>query len=124
MSSKSLLYIITKPPYSSNTGAEALDAILVGSALETEESESQISVLFLHDGVFQIIGGQKVGPEQKQHSKAFAALADFGIENIYVYERSLTSRGIQATELMCDVEVMDMEKISQLIRQNDRVLTF
>lgn len=122
MSANKLLYIIMQAPYSNAAGQEALDAILIGAALE-----QKISVLFLHDGVFQILGGQQVDAREdslKQFTKTYQALADFGVENLYVLSSSLSARGIQTKELIVEPSVLDDSAVSDLISQQYRVFTF
>ena len=49
MSAEKILYVFTQAPYSTSAGIEALDALLIGAAFEQE-----VSVLFIHNGVFQL----------------------------------------------------------------------
>ena len=120
MSSKKLLYIFSRAPYSTAGGQEALDAALIGAAFEQE-----VSVLFLHDGVFMLKEGQNADDSAlKQFTKAFAALEDFGIEQIFTHDMSLAARGLDEGALMIGSKVLDADGIRQLIRQQDRVFTF
>lgn len=117
---KKLLYIFSRAPYSTADGQEGLDALLIGAAFE-----QSVSVLFLHDGVFQLRAEQGSDHgELKIFTKAFRALRDFGIDDCYVHDLSLTARGVEESELMCEVSPLASTQISQLIRQSDRVFTF
>lgn len=117
-----LLYIITQAPYSNAVGQEALDAILVGASFE-----QQVSVLFMHDGVFQIKHQQQsnqTGGVLKQFTKTYRALADFGVEHLYVLESSLQARGLLLDELIVTPDVVNEADVSELLVQQHRVFTF
>lgn len=113
-----LLYIITQSPYGSAAGQEALDAILIAASFEQE-----VSVLFLHDGVFQLKTEQQKGG-LKQFTNAYRALSDFGVEHCYVLCSSLVARGVEVTELTIQPTVIDELAASTLISQQYRVFTF
>jgi len=120
MNARRLLYVFTQAPYSSAAGQEALDAAIVGATFEQE-----ISLLFLHNGVFQLKQGQDAsGSELKQYTKAYAALSDFGIENVYVHDLSLLARGLEYDSLMLEASLVDGEGVRALIKQQHRVFTF
>lgn len=120
MTSRKLLYVITKAPYSSTAGQEALDAALIGASFDAD-----VGLLLLHDGVHQIRLGQGAeGVGLKPVTKAFAALADFEIERVYAHTTSLTARGLSAPELMIEVELLDDLQVRELIQSHDKVFTF
>lgn len=120
MSVKKLLYIFSAAPYSNAKGQEALDAVLIGAAFE-----QTVSVLFLHDGVFQIRANQNTtDSDLKQFTKAYRALNDFGIENVYAHDLALTSRGLNVDQLMVEVDILSTDDIRNLISAQDKVFTF
>ena len=115
-----LLYIFTQAPFSTSAGQEGLDAVLVGAAFEQE-----ISLLFLHDGVYQLKTDQQAQDGGlKQFTKSYAALADFGIEQIYAHDLSLSARGINEQELILITDNIDTEEVRELIARQDKVFTF
>jgi len=59
MSANKILYVITAAPYSNAKGQEAIDAILVGASFDLP-----VSVLFIHDGVFQIKSRQNASDQR------------------------------------------------------------
>ena len=76
-------------------------------------------------GKVQLKSGQQVnGNDIKEFTKTYKALADFGIENIYVHDQSLLARGIDPDKLMIDTKLLDSKSIAGLIRQHDRVFNF
>ncbi len=119
MNAQKLMLVFTSAPYSNSNGQEALDVALIGAAFEQD-----VSLLFLHDGVFQIKAGQQTSAGIKQTTKAFAAVNDFGIDDVYVHDLSLIARGLNTEDMMVDVKEIDTKAISSLLNQHDRVLTF
>lgn len=114
------LYVFSYAPYSHAAGQEGLDAALLAASFDCA-----VSVLFLHDGVFQLLAGQSTrGTPLKQYTKAFGALNDFEIEQVYVHDLSLQARGIEPAQLIAEVEVLSTEQISSLINAQQRVFTF
>jgi len=119
MSVQKLLYVFTQAPYSNSAGLEALDAVLIGAAFE-----QQVSVLFIHNGVFQLNQNQSTSHEVKQFTKTYKALNDFGVENIFVDQLSMNSRGLTTLQLICDTIALDSEQVKALIADQFRVFTF
>ena len=94
--------------------------MLIGTAFDL-----QVSVLFIHDGVFQLKTGQNVAaPELSQFTKTFMALQDFGVQNQYVLDSSMAARGLEPEALSIAVKILDQAAIASLIQQQDRVFTF
>lgn len=121
MIANKLLYVISHGPYSNAAGQEALEAIMIGASFE-----QMVSVLFVHDGVFQIKHyQQKDQPtEVKEYTKTFQALSDFGVENFYCLESSLSARGLDTEQLIITTQIIDEASVNQLIQQQYRVFTF
>ncbi len=119
-SAKSVLYVISSGPYSNARGQEALDAILIGASFDLD-----VSVLFIHDGVFQLKRGQNVRLSRlKQFTKTYKAFEDFGVEKVYIHDLSLNSRGLTDAELICAVTVLDQQGVRKLIADQTKVFTF
>ena len=140
LSTKRLLYVFESGPYSTSAGQEALDAALIGASFE-----QNISLLFLNDGVFQLLAhsmektkDRDVATNQpsrpklslrsslslKQYTKTFRALADFDIDQVYVHDLSLAARGLLPNQLLIKAEVVDTQGIRRLISDQDKVFTF
>lgn len=119
MSAQKLLYIFTQAPYSNSAGLEALDATLIGAAFEQE-----VSILFIHNGVFQLNKNQSTNDGIKQFTKTYNVLEDFGVENIYVDQLSMGSRGLTSSQLMCDTITLAPVQVKNLVAEQFRVFTF
>jgi tRNA 2-thiouridine synthesizing protein C len=116
---RSMLIIARQAPWAGTGARDALDIALAGAAFELP-----ISLLFLDDGVLQLMPGQQ--PEQLQLKNLQAnlrALPMFGVEQLYVAARSLTDRGLPAEHLALQAEVLDDAAIRALIAAHDQVVT-
>ena len=119
-SKKRLLYVFTSAPYSNAIGQEGMDAVLMGAAFEQE-----ISVLFLHDGVFQLKRGQNSDDSAlKQYTKTFAAFTDFEVTAVFANEQSLVARGLSPEDCSIELKVLTNAETTALLQQQDRVFTF
>lgn len=115
---KSLLLISRSAPWSGLVAREALDIALSGGAFDLP-----VSLLWQADGVYQLVQGQAPGQlEQKDLQANIAALPLFGVETLYVCQRSLRERQLGATELLPDVQVVDEAALSALLASHDQVL--
>ena len=119
--SKKLLFISRHAPYGSSLAKDALDAILAASAYD-----QQLSLLFMDDGVFQLLANQ--APEnisQKSFAAILPVLPIYEINSIYVHDESLKKRQINLNELVIEgVQIIDGAAICSLLAQQDQLLSF
>ena len=118
---KKILFISRHAPYGSSIAKEALDAVLTMAAYEQD-----LSLLFMDDGVFQLLQNQQ---SHEIAQKNFAAMLPirplYEVENIFVHLESLQARGITENELLLDsVQVLDSHAVSVLLAQQDQLLSF
>ena len=117
--SKSLLIISRQAPWSGPGAREALDIALAGGAFDLP-----IGLLFLDDGVFQLIAGQQPSQlQQKDLGANLQALPMFGVEALYASQRSLSERGLSDTELNLAVQRLDDSALTALLDRYDQVIT-
>ena len=117
---KRFLYLMRRPPHGSIHAQEGLETVLIGAAFE-----QRVSLLFLDDGVFLLKRGQS--PDRaglKDFARGFRALPDYGVEHLYVEDRSLASRGLAPEDLFMDVEPVSPEHAAEIIDAHDVVLSF
>ena len=121
MPAKKLLFISRHAPYGSSLAKDALDAILASSAYD-----QQLSLLFMDDGVFQLLNNQITAEiAQKSFSSILPVLPLYEINSIYVHYESLKKRQITINELVLDgVQVIDSTAICSLLAQQDQLLSF
>ncbi|MDH4560630.1 sulfurtransferase complex subunit TusC [Pseudomonas sp. BN411] len=116
---KSMLIISRQGPWSGPGAREALDIALAGGAFDLP-----LGLLFLDDGVFQLVANQQPTTlEQKDLTANLQALPLFGVESLYVSKRSLQERGLEGATLKLAVEVLDDSALTALIDRYDQVLT-
>ena len=115
-----VLFVFTRAPYSSPAGQEGLDSVLSAATLDFT-----VSVLFIDDGLHLLQTNQAAERfGLREFTKGFQALADFGVENLYVDQNGLAARGLDAEKLITQVSVIEQAEISALIGAHDQVFTF
>lgn len=119
--SKKLLFISRHAPYGSSLAKDALDAVLASSAYD-----QQLSLLFMDDGVFQLLKNQASADiAQKSFASILPVLPLYEINSIYVHYESLEKRQITINELVLDsVQIIDSTAICSLLAQQDQLLSF
>ncbi|MCP8465886.1 sulfurtransferase complex subunit TusC [Pseudomonas sp. ZM23] len=116
---RSLLIISRHAPWAGPAAREALDIALAGGAFDLP-----ISMLFLDDGVFQLAPDQRPQTlEQKDLQANLQALPLFGVDALYVSQRSLGERGLDASGLTLPVQALDADALRDLLETHDQVIT-
>lgn len=117
---KSLLIISRQSPWSGPNAREALDIALAGGAFDLP-----VGMLFLDDGVLQLMPSQQAAQlQQKDLSANLQALSMFGVDDLFVCHTSLIERGMSADALSVDsLDVLHDPQIAALIDRYDQVIT-
>ncbi len=117
---KKFLLVNRKAPYGSIYALESLEVVLIAAAFEQE-----VALAFIDDGVYQLKSGmQTKGVEMKNFSPIYRALEDYDIDKLYVDQDSLRERGLEASDLIVPVQVLDRAALGALMEQQDVVLSF
>jgi tRNA 2-thiouridine synthesizing protein C len=107
-------------PYANSAGQDALDF-----ALAMANFGQQVNLVFMHDGIFQLLANQNAESIfRKAFTKSFAALVYYDIEPIYVCQRSLEARNVSLNDLIIDVETLDEVGMQALFKTQQHVVTF
>jgi tRNA 2-thiouridine synthesizing protein C len=117
---KRILVISRQPPYGSSFAKEALDVALAASVFE-----QSLALLFLGDGVWQLLPSQQ--PElinSKNLGKQISALSVFGVEDVYIDSAALQQRQLLADSLIIPVKPLATAEIGGFIASFDTVLSF
>jgi tRNA 2-thiouridine synthesizing protein C len=118
---KKILFISRHAPYGSPLAKDALDAILATSAYEQD-----IALLFMDDGVFQLLSSQQaehIG--QKSFSAQLQALSLYDIDKVYVHKESLEKRDITINDLsLGQIQILDNSGVKTLMAEQDHLLGF
>lgn len=115
---KNYLIIFSHSPYINSESLEGFELALALAAFE-----QNVSLLFMGDGVLQLLPNQN--PElinQKNFTKAFAGLDLFEINPLYIEQDAANTYGI--TKLMPQLEsnLVDVHKINSIIAAHDFVI--
>jgi tRNA 2-thiouridine synthesizing protein C len=131
---KKLMYLNRKAPYGTIYAWESLEVVLIGAAFDQD-----VSLVFLDDGVFQLVKGQDTsGIGMKNFSPTYRTLGDYEVKNIYVDRDSLEARGLSQDDLVQIawedfeteeeveniVQVIDSERVRELMDESDAVFSF
>jgi len=117
---KRVLIINRQPPYGRSTAREALDICLSMGAFEQAPS-----LLFLGDGVTQLLKGQdSEGIEQKNQAKSYPVLELYDITAVYVDQQSLEKRSLSVEDLVIPAELVSQKQVQDLMLQHDIQLAF
>lgn len=116
---RSMLVISRQAPWSGPAAREALDVVLAGGAFELP-----LAMLFLDDGVLQLLAAQQpAAVEQKDLTANLQALPIFGVEQLYACAHSLQVRGLEQAPLGLPVQRLDAPSIRALLNRFDQVIT-
>lgn len=114
------LFLLQQTPYRNSLAREALDMALACAAFE-----QTVQIIFLDDGVYQLLAQQNTGHmQQKNIAKTLAALAIYDISAVYVARSSLLARGLENQPLCIDYQAVDDKAIKALIADADHVMSF
>lgn len=117
---KNILFVMRHGPYGTVLAREALEA-----ALGTGSFGANPTVLFMDDGVWQLLANQQgAAIQQKNHYAMLSALSLYGVEQLLVEQDSLDVRHLTADDLPTDVLILDNAQTKTLLADCDVVLSF
>lgn len=117
---KKFLYLNRRAPYGTIYALESLEVVLIGAAFDQD-----VSLAFIDDGVYQLKKNQDTTKvEMKNFSPTYRALEGYDVEKLYVDKASLEARGLTEEDLVVPVQVLDAAQMTQLMEQQDVVLSF
>jgi len=117
---KKFMFVNRKAPYGTIYALESLEVVLISAAFEQD-----VSLAFLDDGVYQLMKNINTeGIEMKSFSKTYRALEGYDIEKLYVERESMEMRGLTEDDLVVDVQIVSTAEMTDLMDQQDVVLSF
>ncbi len=120
MTDKSLLLVFRHPPYGNGRARAGLDI-----ALATAAFDQPVSLLFMDDGIWQLLPDQDPAAiGAKSTEKALASLPLYDIDSFHVDQHSLDARGLQAAELAGNIEPVPGDQLAAFMSGFDQVLLF
>ncbi|BAO45368.1 sulfurtransferase complex subunit TusC [Thiolapillus brandeum] len=131
---KNFMFLNRRAPYGTIYAWESLEVVLIAAAFE-----QNVSLMFADDGVFELTKGQDTAEiGMKNFSPTYRTLGDYEVRHMYVDKASLEARGLTADDLVqvewedweteesVDniVEVVDSERVAELLAESDVVFSF
>ncbi|MDH4060875.1 MAG: sulfurtransferase complex subunit TusC [Aquincola sp.] len=117
---KKFMFVNRKAPYGTIYALESLEVVLIAATFDQD-----VSLAFLDDGIYELVKGQQsknIGI--KNFSPTYRALEGYDVEKLYVERESMESRGLTEADLLVPVEVLSTAEMSELMQQQDVVLSF
>jgi len=115
-----ILIIQRTAPYGSSLAREGLDYVLTSAAYDQD-----ISLLFLGDGVFQLLKNQQSQDiNLKPQGSALEILPLYDINKIYAVKEDLEERNLLEADLTLSVKIMSRSDVSAFIKQQEKVVGF
>ncbi len=115
-----LTYLFRSAPHGKSSGREGVDALLAASAYCED-----ISVIFMGDGVYQLLLGQDPGAILSKDYAPMLKLFDlYDIEQVFVCSDSLAQRGLAQADLVIDVQPLTLEQVKDKLQQAGKILSF
>ncbi|WP_395343306.1 sulfurtransferase complex subunit TusC [Ningiella sp. W23] len=115
-----LLAVSTKAPYHQSAAIDALEAAYAATNVGI-----QVKILFLDDGVFQLIPDQN--PQHIEHKNTFkklCAMPLFDVEDIFADSQSANARSVELNLKDIPVQELNAEQRIALIHNAAQVLVF
>ncbi|MBK4775771.1 sulfurtransferase complex subunit TusC [Candidatus Pantoea edessiphila] len=118
---KSIAFVFSHMPYGSSSGLEGLNA-----ALAIGESNKNLGIFFIGDGVLQLNSTQN--PElifNRHYYPTFYILKLYGIKKYYLSLDSLIERGLSVKEFYgLGVKIVNSKTLTRELISYDHILTF
>ena len=110
---------MTTAPYNGVLAQDALDF-----AMGATNYGHDVSLLFMEDGVFQLLAKQQPVEGIKNHEKRLKSLPFFDMETLLCCKSSLVKRNISPAEIEHDITLCDTDTMSDMLCQSDHVVRF
>jgi|AntRauTorcE11897_2_1112592.scaffolds.fasta_scaffold05538_5 tRNA 2-thiouridine synthesizing protein C len=115
-----LLVILTQPPLAGTAAKEGLDSALVSATFE-----QKTALVFLEEGVLQLIKGQQPDQLQLKGIQAMLkALPFYDLQAAYTDALALQKFGLNPDELLLKHQPATAEQLQQLIANSTNTLVF
>ncbi len=118
ISRKRHLLVLRRSPYGSGLARASVDLALAMGAFEQD-----FDVLFLGDGVLQLIPDQasdEIGV--KNIGRALSSLPLVDVEKVYVDASALAQYGLDPNELLLPAEPVESDRLRQLLAESDHLV--
>lgn len=113
----SVLVVCRGTPCGGTRARDAIDMAMAFAAFE-----QPVTLLFMDDGVFTLLGTQQPPPDMRDLGRLLGTLPDYGIEQVFVDAAALERRGLEDAWLAVPATRADDVMLQQLFATHDRVL--
>ena len=115
-----LLVIIRCPPYRNSLARASLEVALAAAAFE-----QKVNLLFLGDGVLQLLPDQdSLAVGRKSQERTLASLPLYDIDQVYLDAAAVARYGIDPQAAPVPILLLDTDQIRQLLHSHERLLPF
>jgi len=116
---RNILILQQHSPFNRSNAREALDLALAMAAVE-----HSVSILFCDDAVYQLLPTTEHSDVKlKAYQRSFKLFSLYDIEQVYVCQQALSTRGIYVEQLNINVTVLDENGIAALVASQHQVIT-
>ena len=117
---KSLLLLIRHSPYGSSLARASIDVALAAAAFD-----QAISLLFVGDGVLQLLPEQQTERQGVRNlGKLLASLPLYDIEQVYVDAEAARRYQLDLNTAPLKAQALDREAMSRLLLTHDHLMGF
>lgn len=117
---QNLLLLCRSAPYGQALARESLETALAAGAMGFA-----ISLLFVDEGVWQLLGNQDpTAIHAKNHQAMFSALPLYEVDRFFVEHCSLAERQLSERDINPGARVIDTLEVQRLLRSSDCILSF
>jgi tRNA 2-thiouridine synthesizing protein C len=117
---KKILVVCSQAPSKGNLAREALDAAFAVAAFE-----QSVCIYFSGEGVWQLLAAQQTNlTTGKAINSSWKAASLYDIVKLYVSDEELAKRNINADELIEGISVINANDVSDIMTDQDLVLSF
>ncbi|MBE0530216.1 MAG: sulfurtransferase complex subunit TusC [Rhodospirillales bacterium] len=116
---KKFMFVNRRAPYGTIYALEGLEMVLITGAFDQD-----VSVVFMDDGVFQIVKGQDTkAVNMKNFSPTYRALEGYDIDKLYVERESIEARGLTAEDFVVPVKVLSAAELAGLMAEQHVIIS-
>ena len=117
---RQILLVCRTAPYGDSLARESIETALAAGALGVK-----VAVLFIDEGVWQLVDRQK--PESiasKNHGAILSALPLYDVEQLWVDSASINKRGINGENLAELAQVINSNQVKDVLASYTMILSF
>ena len=119
MPSRELLLVCRHSPYGSQLSRSALDIALAASVFERD-----LSVLFMDEGVWQLLPDQDASSvDSKNIEKTIDSFPLYDLDSLYVDQHSLTQRQLSQSAIRDQVQLLGEQELPAFLNSFKQIIS-